>query len=514
MSAQDDSTAGVGRRVIPRWRPFRLTAALGELDSSGEAVPQVEHPGGESGAEFRALVEAWEKHRSLSFAADLVGAATVRGNPEPAIEAAQFIVSLGDSAPAGARTLASSVLSTTSATAPTIDDDVTEARAVADERALRVQVAALRNKLREGPRNAPLWVDLARTYTLLGQQEPAVQAMRRALALAPESRFVLRSAARLFLHTSEPERAYSLLRLAPATPYDPWLLAAEIAVASRLERGPRYMREGRRELERRAMPPKHLSELATAIGTLELLDGRARHARQRFRVALQRPTENAVAQAVWASQRDAALIVRPADLTQPRSFEARAEEHRLKAEWEDALVEASRWFADEPFSRRAGAFASYIASVPLERYDVAERITRQSLRGRPYDPLLLNNLAFALASSGQIDEAEQEFSRIPADAFQSPGYRAMLLATRGLLLYRRGLLEMGRIHYEQAIDEARKQNSPLTVALASLFHAREATLAGAEYAHEIRKAAQAETERVKEREVAAVSTRLPEGGRK
>jgi tetratricopeptide (TPR) repeat protein len=436
------------------------------------------------------LVEDWDENRSLSFAADLVGAALVRGMPERAREAAEFIVSLGGAVPLSAMSLARAALGLQ---VSDIAGDLPTSPSNAD---LRRTAGRLKARLRDAPRNPPLWVDLARAYTLLGQPEPAVRAMRTALALAPDNRFVLRSAARLFLHLEDPERAYSLLRTAEATRHDPWLLAAEIAVASATERTPRFIKDGERMLVEIESAPLHISELASAIGTIELAGGRLRRARRLFREALRLPTDNALAQAQWAVTNQIGLVLTTNDLDRPRSFEARSLMHRSKGQWEPALEEAKRWLYDEPFSRYAAASASYLASVPLERYEEAADLVRLGLATTPRDPLLLNNLTFALASSGRLEKAEETFRQISPDQFESSDLRATLCATKGLLFYRRGNLEQGRLHYERATDEFRKEGDQFRAALALLYYAREARLAAAANAANVWKAAQAQAEKV------------------
>jgi len=490
------------RNVIPRWRTFRLTAALGELGSpSGvSSAKRFDLLSDTSG--LNRLVEDWEENRSLSFAADLVGGALVRGLPERAREAAEFIVGLGDAAPLSATSSARSVLGLQT---PDIAGDIPTSPTPAE---LSKTVGRLRTRLREMPRNPTLWVDLARTYTLLGQAEQATRAMRTALALAPGNRFVLRSAARLFLHLKEPERAYGLLRSAEATRFDPWLLAAEIAVASATEHTPRFMKEGEGMLVQAKSAPLHTSELASAIGTVELMEGRLRRGRQHFREALRLPTDNTLAQAQWvATNQVGGGIVIETDLDRPRSFEARALAHRFKGEWEPALEEAKKWLYDEPFSRRAAASASYLASIPLERYEEAAGLARLGLASTQRDPLLVNNLAFALASAGRIEEAEEEFRRISPEEFKSRQLRATLNATRGLLFYRRGDIDQGRLHYEQAIEQFRAEGDQLRVALALLYHAREARLAETTEAERIWNAAQVQAEKVTLPEISLLLSR-------
>src|SRR5439155_22265534 len=96
----------------------------------------------------------------------------------------------------------------------------------------RSRIRVLRQRSIAEPRNAFVWVDLALLYTTLGLRDQAARAIRIALALAPEDRFVLRCASRFLVHIGDAERAHHILKRSEATPYDPWLMAAEFAVSS------------------------------------------------------------------------------------------------------------------------------------------------------------------------------------------------------------------------------------------------------------------------------------------
>ncbi len=60
------------------------------------------------------------------------------------------------------------------------------------------KVAFLRKRLHSYPENAIAWIDLARAYTILGHIDAGRRAIKIALSLTSENRFVLRSAARFF----------------------------------------------------------------------------------------------------------------------------------------------------------------------------------------------------------------------------------------------------------------------------------------------------------------------------
>ena len=173
------------------------------------------------------------------------------------------------------------------------------------------------------PRDPLAYLDLARRYAALGQMERAEAALRGALALAPDSRFVLRSASRFFVHARDPARAQDLLRRSPRTRTDPWLVAAEISAATVANQTSRLIKLGRDFVTRRSLPPLHLSELAGALGTLEMGDGNNKAARKLFTQAMTAPTDNSLAQAQWALPK-LGLTDLPDAHSIPRAFEAEA----------------------------------------------------------------------------------------------------------------------------------------------------------------------------------------------
>src|SRR6185295_6008504 len=93
-------------------------------------------------------------------------------------------------------------------------------------------IKALKQRRIAEPRNAFVWSDLARLYVLVGLRDQAERAMQVALSLAPFDRFIVRSAARFFLHSSNPDRSLQILRRNERTKLDPWLMAAELAFSS------------------------------------------------------------------------------------------------------------------------------------------------------------------------------------------------------------------------------------------------------------------------------------------
>jgi tetratricopeptide (TPR) repeat protein len=326
--------------------------------------------------------------------------------------------------------------------------------------------------LNDEPRNALMFADLSRTYIRLGQVDSSAKAIGQALRLAPDNRFILRAASRLFVHLHEPDRAHSLLMTSPTTRRDPWLLAAEIAIATVEGKSPLLARAARDALATNAYPPRHLSELASAVATIELGAGASRKARKLFERSLDSPTDNALAQAAWALRWLPNLHVEEALNVTPRAYEARTLHFYETLEWRAAVSAADSWLDDEAFSSRPAEIGSYVAAVGLEDYLLAERFARRGLVANPNDSILLNNLAFALASRGNPQEAWVVLRKVPRPD-RDAGVEAALLATEGLIDFRMGDSEKGSLHYLAAIKNATEAKLDRVRALAGVYFARE-----------------------------------------
>ena len=224
------------RKVIPVWRKFSLNLHHAELSSTHSKDSK---PDTISVNEFEIKLAEWKTHRSIAFASDFVGTAITLGYQDNAHvkEAAQFIhdnpktssrlasaIALNISKPENASPLKNPL-------SPQINE-------------LRNEIKLLKKHLLLYTHDAIAWVNLSRTYTCLGQPRQAERAMRVALHIAPNNRFILRTAVRLFIHIGEHQIAHDLLINAEATPHDPWLMSAEIASASIANKKPRYIKRG------------------------------------------------------------------------------------------------------------------------------------------------------------------------------------------------------------------------------------------------------------------------------
>ena len=452
------------RKVVPRWRPLDITLRHGELNST--APPRAQ----KVTSDFLAQkLMDWRKHQTVGYAADLVGASLTLGRELEVTGAARFLLQNDLRVSSWARELAEQALKT-----PTNVETVPPA--ALEKGVLYARVRDFRNLLRAEPRDPITWVELSRTYAILGLGEQAARSMSVALQLAVNNRFVLRSACRLWLHLEDPEKAHDIIVRSDRTTHDPWLLAAEIAVGSVDGRKPKFIKAARRMLADRRFSPIHISELASAVATLELGSGSVKKPRQLFNLSLKNPTENSVAQAAWASRQNSSIHLNDKYLDLPNTFEARSWSFYLQSQWEQSIKECRLWQFDQPFSSRPSVQGSYVSAVALEDYRTSEWFAKLGLMANPEDFTLLNNLAFACINRGDIESAKGALARVDRLLQLSDLEQAVLQATRGLLKFRTGNVAIGRQLYLEARSKARKiqaQDGGRLLALASVFHAIE-----------------------------------------
>jgi tetratricopeptide (TPR) repeat protein len=469
------------RQVVPLWRSFDSTNGRGELASIVRAEANRF-----SDEMVAVLAEDWKEQPGISVASDFVSVAFTLGRFDVGRGAAEFILADSSGTPTakGVATLylAGGQPASSKQRSAMIPDPPQAAPAhttIAEQ--LHVGVRETRRQLRFYPRNPILWSNLGRLYTSLGVRDKAAKAIQTALAMAPENRFILRAAARFFLHQGLLDRAHRLLADAACVRSDPWVLSAEIAVAAAMGRSSRNIRVGRRLLEIQRQDPFHLSELASAVGTIESLSGNLRVARPLIAFSLQQPAENAVAQAAWLHRKIGGIGLEQGVTC---SFEANAWFALRQAKWESALTESKLWQTDQPFSSRPAIFGSHVASTILDDYVEAEAFARQGLLSNPDDFILQNNLAFALALAGDASGAAGVLRGVVETSLPDQ-QRVFLMATRGLIAFRAGDLATGRYLYRSAIYLGKRLNNVIEH-VARLYYAMEELRAGGADAESIR----------------------------
>jgi tetratricopeptide (TPR) repeat protein len=413
------------RDLIPRWRSVRKNVDAGEFQKLDKArdllVPDNQ--------EFRKLERNWLDLEGFVTASELVSFSAVAAiDSDQSKRAVAFLKDQGD-------TIALQMMG----------DETLEKEGEIGPRSLAHDA---RGRTRKDPRDALAWSDLSRAYTGCGNLEKAESAMRVALWLSPNSRYILRSATRLFVQMSEPDRAFRLLESHPRTVNDPWLSAAFVSVGQILGRNPKHARRLRDLSSSAAFRTIERSELQSELATLELRAGNHKKAKAAFRESLLSPTDNSLAQAAWALP--GTEFSPTAGLPVPFQHEALAREAADSGDFQGALHHCKEWIEDIPFDIAAATFGSFIACVALKDWASARYFATQGLTANPGDPLLLNNLIFSEAASGRLDEAEKLLGNArKLDVVQSA---PALRATEGFIDFMRGRPDAGRQKYQEALE--------------------------------------------------------------
>ncbi len=488
------------RQIVPKWRLAHTSVSAGELAPLAPPAPSPP-------SSLEDLQNDFRHAPSLSIAADLLSASLALFDTGAAAEAAKFVLSCEHEHNRSLLAIARDVLVSTG-DSPAARRDA-NATSQANSDAIHARLSTLRGRTRDEPRNVIAWLDLARVQESLALHEKSARSMRIALTLAPDNRLVLRSAARLWLHQDERDRAHDLLRQSNRLKGDPWLLASEIAVAQAADRTSGFISHARNILSARRHPRFHLSELAAALATLELASGAVKKAKELLRYSLLEPAPNALDQATWIARnhRDIAMLnIAPANMSTDLPPEAQTWIAIAQQDWATALNHSLAWLQEEPFSRRPAIQASFILTVALGRHAEAVQIAKCGLQANPRDPFLSNNLAFSLIEAGQLDEAEEELDRASCDPLDDRN-RAVLCATRGMLAFRRGYSDRGFARYVEAI-ESLVRIDPALAAAARGFLSLEASRVRRPGAKELLDMAKEQLEQVRRPHVVPIIARI------
>lgn len=454
------------RRILPRLSPSRRAMAAGELASvSNKSVPRQEDP------YFSERLSQWKSERDIGVAAELVAVGQAHSQEPSILDAAREVAAAPQfqGTPIGnaARHLLGWKVSLPG------DFQPQQKAGPLDKAAIRAELARARQLVHGYPRHSLAWSDLARLYAVLGQDEKAQRAFDIALSLAPSSRFLLRTVARYHVHLDRKDRALRLLRDADATRFDPWLMSAEVAVSQSAGVASKFASRAFKELERGNWSPRSTSELRGSLATLLLSDGVAGKARQAFRESLVDPTENAVAQAQWATDKTSGLVVPANVLNIPQNFETHALRSQSLGQWQNAVDACWDWANYEPTSSRPMSHGSYVSALAFLDGQMTLKFAERGLEIDPDSAVFMNNKAVGLARMMRLDEAAETLQGALVKKTKSRGQHIFFLATMGLIFFRGGDPESGRQFYERAIELARPPIDPSLQSLALWHLARE-----------------------------------------
>jgi hypothetical protein len=474
------------RRVIPNWRSFGKTTTLGELNSF-----QIQSAFAQQETSIDEYIIDWKINKTVIHAADLLSAALVNNkrDDKSLIDAAYFILENRERATLSQISLANAILNKTE------EKDLSERfnevtldklPNLINPEPIRIKIRETKNLLRHYPTNAILYVELSRYYSILGQEVNSIRAMKSALHIAPNNRFVLRCATRLFAHYDTEENdhldyIHNFLRKSPMTLIDPWLASAEISIATIRNRTSKFINKGIELINSKNISPFNFTELASSIGTVELLNGGSKKSREFFNKALISPNDNSLAQIEWASTKDNSLDINPSLFGVKMNFEALALDNFQNRQYDEALDNAAKWFIDMPFSKRPIMFGSNLASTILKDQKRSIAFLNAGLMSHPNDPQIINNLAYALALDNKPNEAFVQLNKIHNEINCDHVTQICLTATRGLAFFRSGFQDIGRKHYLDAIQQTKQINNRELNWIAILNYAREEIRLKSEY---------------------------------
>lgn len=474
------------RHIIPNWRSFENTAKLGELNGSKSI---------DLDSSFRPditdLLEDWEDTKSIGVAGDILGVALVcnQENNPTVREISNFILQNKNLATNAIISAAESILKPKS-TAIELNFDINSPNIFDDKSSLieiHVKIQSLKRKLIDNPYNPINWVEIARYYSILGQEKKAERAIKNALFLSPENRFVLRSVARFFVHTGDFEFAHDIVRKSELTKHDPWLLATEVSLATLRERNSKFAKTGLQIVESGNFHPFNITELAGSLATLEMKNSSLKQSKKLFEKSLIKPNDNSLAQAEWASQEEKKLNpINPLQFQVVNSFEAMARDFSSQKKWQESIDCSKKWFFDLPFSKMAVLFGNEIASSKLKDHNQAVEIAKLGLISHPNDAHLLNNIIYSLCLQNKIEEAEEYLKSVRKEDMLAKNENGICLtATRGLYLFRKGFHDIGRQLYLESIQMAQESGNVYLNSLALVNYIREEILLGEEDLTEI-----------------------------
>lgn len=454
----------------------KTTQALAPSRNPRDVASQVERG-------VKIALQRFRHHRDASSAAEAVTVASMVRQPELAADAAAYLIYETASLPPQLLRYARRALEPRPTAIPSPSTKVEHANSYRMIEKAREAVVISKSQLKLAPSNPLAWLDLSRAHSILGNNIKARRAMLAAIRFGPQSRLILRAAARLEELQGDPEAALARLRRRPHEG-DPWILASELAYSTQLGVAPSNVRTARTLLNSGNLAPFHLSELGAALGTLEIMNGRDRRARQLFRQSLVQPTRNTISQSSWAFNKyglaDDDEVSSILEAVTADAAEANFHRQVLRGQWEKAVLEARRWLDGEPFNSQGAVMGASVAGAALDNWSQAEDfLSEELLRSHSYQPQLLLSTAYIYGSNNRIIRAARTLAMI-SRAELTESQAIVYTANIGLLEYRKGNLEVGRELYIEAARRAKTEdrNTPGIYRSALAHHLREETMIG------------------------------------
>ena len=213
------------RRIIPRWRSFSKTAMTGELSTLKDPRKSKSL---RNDVSLKLYVDLWNKNKCMETAQDIIYYAVTTGCFDLAVNQANFILENKKNISDELLFISKNIVSEDQRVIDVVPDSDLKLHSLKE--AVFSEIRKYKMRLRGWPRNSILWIELARLYTILNETDKAHNAVRIALQLDGQNRYVVRSAIRFFLHLSELDDAKGLFDKQESIYSDPWVLAPYVAL--------------------------------------------------------------------------------------------------------------------------------------------------------------------------------------------------------------------------------------------------------------------------------------------
>lgn len=446
------------RHTIPRWNALNTSMILGEMDSYSVAP---KNPIQNCETELEQLLSEWKHEKNLPLAIEIISASKFSESDINISDVRDYIVRLkldGVNLP------------------DLVQQFIDEKSDSLPRRELPLNyhdsIKKTKISLAQFPRNPLMWSELAREYLISGQINKSKRAIQIALGLAPDNRTVVRSAARLYIHLGDFDRARYHLNKSNLVNVDPWILASEIAVMNQMGKSSRKINRGREMLLSQNYSPLALSELASELSTMDFSAGNSKQGKRKLQIVQDHLHENAFAQIVWINEHVYNLSSLISKAPSPScNYEAIARACFFDGVWDKTLEYAGEWLEYQPFSREPALLSSYIAADLVGDISKADQAIRCGLISNPDDSAIVNNYIYVSILRNDFGEAEAYMKKAYVQ-FDVPS-NVSLTATNGLLLYRTGHPDMGLEKYKEAIAIAASKNDDILQCKAAIYLARE-----------------------------------------
>ena len=178
------------RHIIPNWRSFENTTKLGELNGSKNIKLDSSFK-----PDISDLIENWNESNCIGIAGDILGVALVcnQESDKTVIDVSTFVLQNKHLASKAIIEVAKKILQPKQAEIE-LSLDINEPNTFNDKSNLFEiynKISSFKKKLIQSSYNPIQWIELARYYSILGQDVKARRAINNALFLAPPSNNLL-----------------------------------------------------------------------------------------------------------------------------------------------------------------------------------------------------------------------------------------------------------------------------------------------------------------------------------